>query len=641
VIEAPVQPKLNTITDPFKGDPERIKFMLERLPAIITSCPSKFSNKLKADGIHRILAAGPNNKVSLHSILTDAIAIAKYPEIYEPFKAYCLLTKSYDFMKHLDLAIEWCYNHLEKHGTDWVLRSPSVKSFDDIALGKLSFKVEAAGKLRIFAIADIWTQSLFYPLHEALFRYLKGFPNDGTFDQEAAFKRCLEKSVINRSVYSVDLSSATDRLPIDLQVGILDALSGQKIGDLWKQILVERPYMIRKNDFIPEGHVYYSTGQPMGCLSSWAMLAVTHHFILQFLSGVIYPNDKGWNTDYEILGDDLVIFDTKLFQAYIELMKSLDVGINLSKSLISDHLSAFEFAKRTGVDGLDVSGLSLKQMIAENSRLGRINQVIMFARKGLISCVPLLLLTLASHREDFKLPLSDKDKANLIAPLVSLLGHMVNTNRLSLEDAVAFIVDPQDEELDWTENPSLPFTRTLHSLILYLNEGTAPITEVHPLADISDRLSLLKEEKLFGYMAQSLMLDAYSRIKLFLHKYDDILNGYSLCLVSDNKFMGGDVYRNFDDVSKAQLLSWAEWALLKDRDPQDVFDELHEWVDSFTADLPELEKAQDWSDKIDNFVSSLDYKPTSKAVKSSEIPALLKEIRNSGKLVNIPYWKIA
>jgi hypothetical protein len=32
---------------------------------------------------------------------------------------------------------------------------------------------------------------------------------------------------------------------------------------------------------LPEA-VRYEVGQPMGALSSWAMLALTHHFIVQF-----------------------------------------------------------------------------------------------------------------------------------------------------------------------------------------------------------------------------------------------------------------------------------------------------------------------------------------------------------------------
>lgn len=33
---------------------------------------------------------------------------------------------------------------------------------------------------------------------------------------------------------------------------------------------------------------YYSVGQPMGALSSWAMLALTHHLIVQYAVRKVY-----------------------------------------------------------------------------------------------------------------------------------------------------------------------------------------------------------------------------------------------------------------------------------------------------------------------------------------------------------------
>lgn len=56
----------------------------------------------------------------------------------------------------------------------------------DVKIGKLSKKLEAAGKIRVFAMVDVWTQSLLKPLHLALFSFLKSLPNDGTFDQNAS-----------------------------------------------------------------------------------------------------------------------------------------------------------------------------------------------------------------------------------------------------------------------------------------------------------------------------------------------------------------------------------------------------------------------------------------------------------------------
>lgn len=70
-------------------------------------------------------------------------------------------------------------------------------------------------------MVDIWTQSALKPLHDYLFSFLKSLPNDGTFDQHASVKRCMEKSQVSKQSFGYDLSAATDRLPISLQVSIL------------------------------------------------------------------------------------------------------------------------------------------------------------------------------------------------------------------------------------------------------------------------------------------------------------------------------------------------------------------------------------------------------------------------------------
>jgi hypothetical protein len=103
------------------------------------------------------------------------------------------------------------------------------------AIGKLSLKEEAAGKVRVFAMVDGITQSLFHPLHKYLFRILKMIPNDSTFDQIRGINRINEKirKFSLKKVFSFDLSAATDRLPIDLQVSILNLIVGDRaIGPL-------------------------------------------------------------------------------------------------------------------------------------------------------------------------------------------------------------------------------------------------------------------------------------------------------------------------------------------------------------------------------------------------------------------------
>lgn len=66
---------------------------------------------------------------------------------------------------------------------------------DGFPIGKLGLKVEAAGKVRVFAMVDWVTQTVMAPLHKALFVLLKRFITDGTFDQSAPVERLMSKGL--------------------------------------------------------------------------------------------------------------------------------------------------------------------------------------------------------------------------------------------------------------------------------------------------------------------------------------------------------------------------------------------------------------------------------------------------------------
>lgn len=65
----------------------------------------------------------------------------------------------------------------------------------------------------------------------------------------------------------MDLSSATDRLPMDLQVPLIKEIFN--LSDIeanaWRDLLVDRDYAVPNE---PNTLVRYSVGQPMGALSS-------------------------------------------------------------------------------------------------------------------------------------------------------------------------------------------------------------------------------------------------------------------------------------------------------------------------------------------------------------------------------------
>jgi hypothetical protein len=111
---------------------------------------------------------------------------------------------------------------------------------------------------------------------------------DGTFNQDACVMRLQKLLGASdfRCAYSFDLSAATDRLPISLQITLLNYIN-PKLGDHWSNLLVNRDYMT------PDGEpLRYAVGQPMGALSSWAMLALTHHLIIQYCANYVYGHNK-------------------------------------------------------------------------------------------------------------------------------------------------------------------------------------------------------------------------------------------------------------------------------------------------------------------------------------------------------------
>jgi hypothetical protein len=102
----------------------------------------------------------------------------------------------------------------------------------------------------------------------------------------------------------------------------------------------------------------------MGALSSWAMLALTHHALVQWSAlraRVILPG--GWYEHYAVLGDDVVIGGTPVAEEYLKVMSEIDVPIGIHKSLVSLNGTALEFAKRTFYHGDNVSMVPIPEFL--------------------------------------------------------------------------------------------------------------------------------------------------------------------------------------------------------------------------------------------------------------------------------------
>jgi hypothetical protein len=247
-------------------------------------------------------------------------------------------------------------------------------------LGKLGYKIEPAGKIRVFAMVDSLTQCIMKPLHDLLFSLLRKLETDGTFNQIRPAQRLINLGY--KSFWSLDLSAATDRFPLALQQALISALIGPRLAELWARILIERYYLAPA--FLPNGErahddegplpLRYGAGQPMGALTSWAAFSLTHHCLVQYAAylalGVI-----GFFKEYCLLGDDIVIANAKVALAYQALLLEIGVEYGLAKSMIS-RTGSFEFAKRTFAQGKDVSGISLLALGVAKADPGVLEQIL-------------------------------------------------------------------------------------------------------------------------------------------------------------------------------------------------------------------------------------------------------------------------
>jgi hypothetical protein len=187
-VKVPGKLKLNTITDPYSGSVESLGRVSEELRALARKNSYRFpKNVAKREmGISLIETSAPASPVSWVTLFKSPFDLAKaglgqcfldYMDEMGYSKLLNVWVITFKHFKILDKFLPFNPNPL---------LGPLGKELNESKIGKLSKKLEAAGKIRVFAMVDVWTQSLLKPLHLALFDFLKSLPNDGTFDQTAS-----------------------------------------------------------------------------------------------------------------------------------------------------------------------------------------------------------------------------------------------------------------------------------------------------------------------------------------------------------------------------------------------------------------------------------------------------------------------
>jgi len=359
VMVIPVAPNYDTITKPpVTMDPKsplafnNINGLANRLGISPKEFRAEYDRQCANFKYTVLSSAGVNGKATwtAHS---DSIAWVKEGKLIEHLTLFLKESKMEHILKDLLSCIP----------------TPSTEACQpvDAILGRLHAIEEWGGKTRIVAIVDYWTQMVLTPLHNTINHFLRNLEMDGTFDQDSMAETVRGwTGTSGLEVNSFDLTAATDRLPISLQVNILEHLTGShNLARMWKEILTCRDFYCQDGS-----KVRYATGQPMGARSSFPMLALTHHFIVQHAAEL---NKVHGYTSYRILGDDNTMCRNDVSSSYLAIMGYLGVPVNLSKSVIcrADGLSAAEICKRIFIEGVEYTTISVK-LLAKVARDGKL-----------------------------------------------------------------------------------------------------------------------------------------------------------------------------------------------------------------------------------------------------------------------------
>lgn len=432
VISIPGELKLSTITAPLSVSKESVLGIAHQLQNVINTSMFNVGSLVNEPTFQFLESASSTFKVSWLGYTYDA-ALLKQAGLGPAVTAFCEFM-GYETWLYRFNSINQALTNFNKlnsdvwenpvtgnsliHSTESVRRqienfNPKTTNLTDEELdssegivGKLSIKEEPAGKRRVFAMVDAWTQSLLTPLHDMCTSFLKSLPNDGLFNQYGSVRRAQQKAAITGLSFGFDLSAATDRVPLILQIEVLNTLA-KGLGDVWA-CLLDRPFLLTERTVIKTGRrtrlkidsahiVKYTVGQPMGARSSFPMLSVVHHLLVQLAAQRAYPLEKAvrfwlpttefitlpkgskptsslWYTGYELNGDDLVIFDKLVADQYLLIMAAIGCEINLTKSIIAKNRT-FEFLKVIGHNGWDISPLPWKALLSQPTLMGRVSLI--------------------------------------------------------------------------------------------------------------------------------------------------------------------------------------------------------------------------------------------------------------------------
>jgi hypothetical protein len=206
-------------------------------------------------------------------------------------------------------------------------------------------------KVRTISEGNYFLQRVLRPVHLLAMKVLRTIPEDGTYEQDKAAQLVKSWTSQGHQPWCFDLTSATDRFPIDLQEITLRKIFPE-LSEQWFGLM----HKAEGYDITRKQHFVFEVGQPMGLFSSWPVFALTHHAVIRFAFSNVSQDFRG---NYAIIGDDVAILKKEPALEYERLIQSMGVSISRAKSVTprgaADNTVSGELAKRYFRNGTEIS----------------------------------------------------------------------------------------------------------------------------------------------------------------------------------------------------------------------------------------------------------------------------------------------
>lgn len=209
-------------------------------------------------------------------------------------------------------------------------------------VGSIAIIQERGCKARIVANPYRVHQMALEKLGRSLFDLLKRLHWDCTHDQQKGIDFCAKNLREGRKAHCIDLRDATNNFPVAYQIELLRHLNA---AEEYQRSLTLFEWISRNGLWrLPDGvvrkyrkaYVRCTQGQPLGLYPSFASFALSHGLIIRGIE-----QHLGMTNTFVVLGDDVVIFDEKVYKAYIHTLTALDIPISWDKTIISSEIAEF------------------------------------------------------------------------------------------------------------------------------------------------------------------------------------------------------------------------------------------------------------------------------------------------------------